>query len=739
MKKTTHFIMIGIMMVNMATQSMRHSHKISKLEEPPQKIEQFHEIATQYISDVSSLFNDLTPEERLFIYYMFRASLPGNRIATDQLHRHGVVVTELFENILNHADIIKKWVDKDAFDIDQFLKETETFLVYLWTNHGQYFLREDANSKRTPERLGFKSLTKDNVEKALEAITIEGLDAKLMTFNELIPTIFDTSLESTSCVEGNIEASGGNIYAPGFTQKDFEALPETDRTGVNSYFFIDTTDGKRVPCVQKYKIGGKYSEELAVASHWLQKAYNHSKKYPKQFDKHFVKSLELMIKFLKTGDEELFKQHSIEWLKSNSRLDYNFGFIEVYDDPMSRVGLFQAEVTIKCMDMKKVNVILPTLEKQLPFPAEFMRENIDDISAIPNASVNKIVFSSGHLGPLRCTAAYCLPNYPEIRSKYGSKQIMYQPDKSLTSLINPKLGRLLFNTKAQAAWLAKHDPDDQLSSLTWAVHCTLHETLGHGSSRLDKHTFKDGEKLSVGQATYKVGDTIPVTGENITEFLGGNFNALEELRAEIIALYTSIAMFDQLSEVGLYKDWPQKIGKNALIDQFIFDMAKTGLSRLLVQQKGTREISGAHARANTTIMNYLCDGGGLSLDQEEIEIDNVPHQVLGFSIKDREKVLSDIRNLMIRVQAIKSTGNGTDCENLINTYGRYVRDLKHIDIIQDNRAKIMGDLKVSTRIYPKLKPCYDKHHKKIVDVSASWPESFIEQQAEYRKQELSYF
>jgi hypothetical protein len=253
------------------------------------------------------------------------------------------------------------------------------------------------------------------------------------------------------------------------------------------------------------------------------------------------------------------------------------------------------------------------------------------------------------------------------------------------------------------------------------------------------HTFKAGEKLTIGGKTHKVGDTIPVTSTNISEFLAGNINALEELRAEIIALYTSIAMFDQLSQAGLYKDWPQKIGKKALVDQFIFDMVVAGLRRLLAQQKGNKEISGAHARANTTIMNYLCDGGGLSLDQEEVEVDKKTYQVLGFSIKDRKQVLHNIKELMIRVQTIKSTGDGLDCENLINTYGRYVRNLNHIDIMQDNRAAIIGNLKATARIYPRLKPLYDKHHKKIIDVSASWPDSFVEQQTEYRKQELSHF
>lgn len=705
------------------------------LEKEPETLECYKEVATQYVSGLSELYNDLTPAERVFIYYMYRASLPGNKIAADQRHRNSVPITDLFEYIITHAQKIKNnHADSLSCDIDQFLSEAKIYLVYLWTNHGQYFLKEHANEKRTPVKLGLNTLTRENITQIL---CILDYPQAADVVDRVALSLFDAQHESTCSIANNIQDSAVNMYAADFTEDDYNALPVAERAGLNSYFFVDTSDGMRIPRLEKYKVNGKYGKELEVACYWLEKASEHAKKNPEHFDTNLIESLDWLITFLHTGDEEYFKKHSVAWLKSNSRLDYCFGFVETYDDPKAYIGSFQADITVKAVDMEVLNKLLPNLEKQLPFPQEFMRETIDDISAIPNASVNKIIFSSGHLGPLRITAAYCLPNYAEIRSQHGSKQIMYHPDKGINEVVAPTLSRVLSNISEQAAWLAQYDADGQLSKDMWSIHCILHETLGHGSGRLTTHTFKDGDVLTIAGATYAIGDVIPVTSDNIPEFLGRNFAALEELRAEIIALYTSIEMFDELDKVGLYKDWTAKIGKDKIIEQLIFDMANTGLRRLLSQDSTQNEIMGAHALANMTIMNYLCDGGGLQLVQEEVVVDSKAHQVLGFRVSDIQKILSDIKNLMIQVQTIKSTGDGVACDNLINTYGRYVRNVEHIAILQENQKTMVGDLKVSARIYPRFVPVYDEVNNAIIDTAATWPADIVEQWFEFRRLELS--
>ena len=59
----------------------------SIIDTPPESVSTVHEIALVYPQRLASLYQNLTPQERVFSYYLFRASLPGYRIAADQNHR----------------------------------------------------------------------------------------------------------------------------------------------------------------------------------------------------------------------------------------------------------------------------------------------------------------------------------------------------------------------------------------------------------------------------------------------------------------------------------------------------------------------------------------------------------------------------------------------------------------------------------------------------------------------------
>lgn len=697
----------------------KESH-VPKLSPAPSKIEQFHEIATRYNESLPDLYNSLTPEERVFMYYLFRAGLPGNRIIADQLHRHANAITELCEHMYLHRDDARMHVLPER---ELFFKQLEIYLVYLWANHCQYFIKEHANEKRSPDRLGLTTLTHQNFHKALTALNEQKY---LLLLKEIDASLFNHTHEHSVCVPNSIEQSAVNIYSHDFTEEDYMALSTQDRSHLNAYFSITHHEGARIPTVERYKIGGKYSDELSVACHWLTRAHEHALKHPHVFDTYIPESLSHLIEHVRTGCEDAFKRHSIAWTKTKSRLDYCFGFIENYSDPKEFRGMFQAEVTIKSLDMETLNSVLPSIEAELPFPLAWKRTNLHDLAAIPNASINSLAFGSGELGPLCIVAAYCLPNYPEIRAQHGSKQIIYQSTKGLGAALNPSLAKQLTYLSEEASWRALHDPEEQLSADIWNVHCILHETLGHGSGRLASHTFRTGDPLTIDGMTYKVGDTIPVTNSNLVEFFQGAGAALEELRAEILALYTSIYSYDTLAPVNLYKNWPTKIGKEALIDILILDMANTALRRLQNLPDGATQVLGAHAQANTTIANWLQDHGGIALQEERKIIDGTEYTVLGYVIKDRKKTLQLITDLAIEVQRIHSTADGQSLQQLLDTYGRNVRVPEHVTILKRNQQAIVGNLKATAYIYPHFEPVLDAQGT-IKDIKASWPESIIEQ------------
>jgi len=701
----------------------------SPLADAPEASTKVGEIMIEYSKSTPEYFNKLSPEEQVFMYYFWRACLPGNRIAIDQFHRNGLEVVQLFEDVLKQKEAILTSDGLYEIDTKKFIDDVTSFLIYLWTNHGQYFLRENGDEKRTPQRVGLTALTAQNLRKVLEHINYSNASV----LDRLEPMIFDPAVDIKMTVPGDIAGSGVNIYASDFTKEDYCALPSDVQAKINAYFYVKQDQRGRTPAYQVYSTTGKYSEELSVAVHWLKHAHGHAAQYPQHFDIAFVKSLDYLVQYLESGDEELFKKHSIEWLKSNSRIDYCFGFIEVYHDPEGRRGFFQAEATVKTVDMKKLNELLPSLEKQMPIPAKWKREAL---GAMPNASMNQQMFGFGGLGPMRITAAYCLPNYADIRSEYGSKQIIYPADKSVEMRINPELAYKLFYPQEQADWLIKNDPEGVFNNDVRNVLTILHETLGHGSGRLGEHTFQEGEQLTIGGETHVVGQTIPVTDKNETEFLAGCFGSIEELRAEINALYISITHLDELGTCDLMNQWVSKFGKEKVVEWLILNMAGTGLRRIIQQSDSATEISGAHAHANSVIMNYLIDKGGMSVVEEKLVVNEQEYTVVGLNIDDLELTKKLIQELMVKVQAIKSTGDTLGAKNLVLTYGTKFRKPEYLKILKDNRKAIIGDLKSKALISPYFSPVYDKDGN-VTAVDATWPNDIVEQFFQYRDLGLS--
>lgn len=688
----------------------------------PKEVSIVQELSFEFDENIPEIYNKLTSEERIMVYYLQRAGAACTPIYIDHLHRHGLRLIDLFNTLRQRNDDLAALTTL-PFDVKQFSHEANEFLLYLLSNHGQYFQREHGNEKRTPERIGLTTLTKKNLIAALEALDLE---EDVAFAQEHAGIIFDAKIESTLNVPGSIENSAVNFYAKGFTENDYQALSKDERSAINTYFDIQVTKGERKPIVSSFSVDGRYSEELTEAVAWLTKAHQHALKNPKYFDTHFAKSLDLMIHFLQTGDEEFFKQHSIEWLQTQSRIDYNFGFIESYHDPKGIRSSFQAEVTVKTLDISKLNKLLPAIEAQLPFPSEFKRDGVENGTAsVPNASINIKLFGCGGLGPVSCTAAYCLPNYEEIRAEFGSKQIIYPSSKGLAQRLCPDKARRLFNLKDRVTWLEQHDPEGKLSNDIWDVQCILHETIGHASGKLATHTFREGDNLTIEGKTYQIGDTIPVTNKNISEFLSGYESALEELRAEIVALFVSTEYLDTLLGAGFMTKWLDVMSKEELKDRLTIGMAKAGINRLMQLSDGATEVTGAHAQANSTITNYLIEKGGVAIVEEIVTMDDKQFTVLGLIIKDREKTRNLVKELMLEVQRIKSTGDTQGVQALIETYGTKMPNLNYPRYLKECREHLVGKVKASVNIYPVFEPIVDATGN-VIDSKAMWPQDFLD-------------
>jgi hypothetical protein len=630
---------------------------------------------TFFLHESLKKIQELTTDEKLFVYYMSMASISGYQLCTFQCCPHSEKLNEIMLTIA-------KLSDHPHYD------ELKNYWMFLYSSYGVHCQSESKSNKKTPKQLNLPNVTKELFESL--GISFDEEEEKYFFDSEYKPTF--TVLES-------IEESGGSFHGKNMTSELYDTMSQERKNMINAYHIL--IDGK--VATKTYSLTGEHVEQMQgyvdKCIQWIYHAINVARR-SEHFDEHTVKSLDLLLHFLTTGDENIFKEHCKEWLQiRNPHVDYCFGFIEYYDDPKSHVGTFQADVTIKSTDIGKLPSILPSIEERLPFPPEWKRK---DMSSIPNASNVFKIMGTGGLGPSLSTIAYCLPNYDDIRSELGSKQIMYalpEPsslDKYMKMYLSEKE---IAYAKEVSPQLKLHDKVSQMTTI-------LHETIGHASGSLvDELT----NEIKLGR-------------------LGKWGNALEEMRAEIIALYVSITFYDELVATGILDDWPSKIPKEKMFELFIDDIAGAGWKRWRSVPKGTTEIIQAHAVADTAIMYYLIDysAGNVTLNKESIIMEDKSVDVLRLLIKDPIALIPIIEKLLIQVQKMGSTAVFEEVDEFMKKYGESTRDPEYGFIVKGMREMIRNGVITSVQIFPTMTPIYTKpehegYATEVCDIEFSAP------------------
>jgi hypothetical protein len=584
-------------------------------------------ISTAFDREGFDALHSISPQQRVLVYYLHRAAIAGYRITLFQMCPHPGVLDALYRLIQSHS------ADDDRELHDQLC----AWWVYLFANFGVHCQRESENNKKVPSDMGLDRITPD---------VLRRLGVSLAEAEERY--LFDRSYFPTATVHEKIEESGNAFYPPGYKQSMYAALTQDERDCLVAYH---TPEGMKT-----YSTHGVCKEELTDVVKWLKLAMAWSNQFPDQIHPDIGKSLDLLIQHFETGDEKLFKEHSKVWLKLNNKVEYTFGFIEYYDDPMSHVGTFQADVTLKTRDISRLLVKLPSFEERFPFPPEYKRK---DMSTVPNAAPANKIIGIGGLGPLFSTLAYCLPNYTDIRSEFGSKQVMYP--SPLPSDVNRYM-KIYYSEKHREIFRI-YSPDLALERSVASLATTLHETIGHASGSMIEG----------------------VTEKVRNERLGKWGNGLEEMRAEILALYTAIQFYDEIVATGFLGDWPSKVPKEVIWELVLDDVAGGGWRRWRGLPSGTTAITQAHALADTGIMYYLIDHcpEHIRLVHETVQLsDNEePLTVLRLRAFDIDKLLPVLEELANKVQHMSSTADAAMVNDFMTKYASSTRDPSYADIV----------------------------------------------------------
>jgi hypothetical protein len=303
----------------------------------------------------------------------------------------------------------------------------------------------------------------------------------------------------------------------------------------------------------------------------------------------------------------------------------------------------------------------------------------------------------GGLGPVFSTLAYCLPNYSDLRSEFGSKQVMYpQPAPSDV----PRYLAIYFTEEDRDAF-AKYSPDLALEAAVSSLCTTLHETIGHASGSMIEG----------------------VTEKVRNERLGRWGNGLEEMRAEILALYTFMKFFDEIVDTGFLGEWPKIVPKEFLLRLAIDDVAGGGWRRWRGLPSGSTSISQAHALADTGIMYYLIDHcpQHVQLIQETVTLDGeAPFPALRLRVGDVNQIFPVVEELAQKVQHMSSTADVALVNEFMTTYASSTRDASYADIVTHMRNTQNHGVIETVSVFPEFNVVEDGQGN-VVDVTPVTP------------------
>ena len=460
-------------------------------------MEKFNYNTTERFADVQLLryrlngFEELTLQQKQYIYYLSEATLWGRDITFDQFGRYNLEIRRLLEQVYT-SDA----VDRDTDDF----RALETYLKRVWFSSGIY--HHYGCEKFVPEFSAEWLRKVASLTEALERIIFD-------------PDYLPKRVNKADG-EDLVLTSACNFY-DGVTQQEVEdyytlhLLPSTLHP-------LNSTLVKREGRIEEdvWHVGGRYGKAIERIVYWLRKALQVCENEQQQ------KTIELLIKYYETGNPETFDEYSIEWVRElDGQVDFINGFIEVYGDPLGLKGSWEGLVEYKDVEATKRTQAISRnaqwFEDHSPVDPRFRKPKVKGVTAnaICAAMLGGDEYPSTAIG-------INLPNADWIRAEYGSKSI------TITNITEA------YNRAARGNGFQEEFVIDESTlalirkygDICDDLHTDLHECLGHGSGQL-----------------------LPGTDPDALKAYG---NTIEEARADLFGLY--YIADPKLVELGLTPD-----------------------------------------------------------------------------------------------------------------------------------------------------------------------------------------
>lgn len=640
-------------------------------------------------------FEDLSLNQKLYIFCLAKATLMGRDITFDQQGKYNLRIRKTLETVYLHYEGDRECEEFKAFEV--YLKRI-WFASGIHHHYGcekfkpgfseEYFyhLLENIGEELLPIKRGE---TKEDLMRQLESILFD-------------PVVMPKRVNQTDG-EDLVLTSACNFYED-VTQEEVERfyakMKNTDNPNPPSYGLNSKLTKRNNEVVEMtWKEDGLYGETIREIVSWLLKAQKYAEN---EGQKHVI---DLLVKFYRTGSLEDFDRYSIAWVEQHEGLvDFINGFIEVYGDPLGMKGTWEGIVEYKDLEATKrtqtISQNAQWFEDHSPVDPRFRKPEVKGVTA----NVICAAMLGGEEYPASAIGIN-LPNSNWIRQEHGSKSVT--------------IGNLTdaYNKAAQGNGFREEFVIDketvalinQYADITDDLHTDLHECLGHGSGQL-----------------------LPTTDPDALKAYG---NTIEEARADLFGLY--YVADHKLVELGLT---PNDEAYKAQYYSYLMN----GLLTQTIRIKEGDKIEEAHMRNRALIAWWTLEHaeGAVELVQEEVSYasaedalkdaeGNIITTRTYMKVNDYEKLRHLFGELLAEIQRIKSEGDYEAARQLVEKYAVNIDPALHREILA--RYKKLNLAPYKGFINPKMTLVFDEEGNPI-DVNLDYEESYTDQMLRYSEE-----
>ena len=640
-------------------------------------------------------FEDLSLNQKLYIYCLSKATLMGRDITFDQQGKYNLRIRKTLEAIFQH------------YKGNRESEEFQAFVVYLkrvWFASGIH--HHYGCEKFVP---GF---SEEYFYHLVEGIADDKLplkrgESKEDLLDELVPVIFDPTIQpkrvNQTDGEDLVLTSACNFYED-VTQEEVERfyakMKDADDLTPPSYGLNSKLTKRNGEMVElTWKEDGLYGAAIKEIVAWLLRAQKFAEN---EGQKHII---DLLVKYYRTGDLADFDRYSIAWVQQHEGLvDFINGFIEVYGDPLGLKGTWEGIVEYKDLEATKrtqtISQNAQWFEDHSPVDPRFRKPEVKGVTA----NVICAAMLGGEEYPASAIGIN-LPNANWIRQEHGSKSVT--------------IGNLTdaYNKAAQGNGFRDEfvidqptiDLINQYGDITDDLHTDLHECLGHGSGQL-----------------------LPGTDPDALKAYG---NTIEEARADLFGLY--YVADHKLVELGLT---PNDEAYKAQYYTYLMN----GLLTQTIRIKEGDKIEEAHMRNRALIAWWTLEHaeGAVELVQEEVSYasadealkdaeGNIISTRTYVKVNDYAKLRHLFGELLAEIQRIKSEGDYEAARQLVEKYAVNIDPDLHREILA--RYKKLNLAPYKGFINPKMDLVFDEQND-VKDVVVSYEEGYAEQMLRYSEE-----